>query len=196
MRKRSAGEVLTGLRQSDLIEQLTAAFLDPVPRGPPEPQAEVTLQASLLQRQPDVLPRGQAVEHPADLERPHQPEPHAGHHRELGDVAAREDDGTLVGLHQPRDAVEQSRLAGAVRPDDRVHSALGHRQPDCVQRLQGAEAPRQAVYLKQRGHTGRLRSRPDARRSNPATPPGSSRTRATNSAPKYTCQVLAKLDVR
>ena len=194
--QRAAGPVPVGRAEPHLGQQLSAALPGPLARGPAQPQPDPAAQLGPLQRQLDTLPRGHAVEYPADLERPDQPEAHPGHCGEAGDVPPGQRDLALVGLDQPGNAVEHGGLPGAVRPDDRVHAAVGHGQLDAIQHPQFAEPLGQPGYLQDRASCRAPVQPPAPSRIAPVAPPGSSSTRATNSAPKYTCQLLAKLDIR
>ncbi len=64
------------------------------------------------------------VERPPDINvMPSRTRSLGGHTRELEPVV---DDPTRTGVREPRDRVEQRRLADAVAPDHGVHAPVGH----------------------------------------------------------------------
>ena len=77
-----------------------------------------------LQREPDVLERGQVREHRRDLEAAHQPEPRDLRRLHAGDVAPLERDRAARRRQELGQQVEAGRLAGAVRADQGVDGAL------------------------------------------------------------------------
>ena len=77
--------------------------------------------------------------------------------------------------------MQQRRLAGAIRPDQRVHFAAAHAQVRMVGGRQPAEALDQIFYLQQHRHA-RLRA------NTPVKPRGAASTTSSSTAPTPNCQ--------
>ena len=74
--------------------------------------------------------------------------------RRAQQALAVEDDLALVRLVEPRDQVEERRLAGAVRADQADDLALAHVERDVVDRDDPAEPPRHVLDREQRHGAG------------------------------------------
>src|SRR6185369_8262339 len=101
---------------------------------------------------------------------------------ELGDVAALEQDPAAVRRQGARHAIDERRLARAVRADEAQSLARPDLNRDAVERQEAAEALGDAVDLEQRarrGHVRRLRSF----RTRPVSPSGASTTKSTRTTP-------------
>ena len=71
-----------------------------------------------------VLQHGERLEQLHELEGAHETAPRSPLRRKAGDVVAIEGDAAFGRRAEARDRVEQRRLAGAVRADDRRNAAL------------------------------------------------------------------------
>src|SRR5262249_54439878 len=91
------------------------------------------------------------------------------------DVPSREDDPAVVRTERAGHAVDQRRLARAVRSDEPEPLTLLHVERHPVERGKPAEALHDPVDLEQR----RRHQRPRSRRPRPRMPAGASRTKAT-----------------
>ena len=80
--------------------------------------------------------------------------------RRTRDLLALEHHFPRLGRHHSRDHVEERRLAGAVRTDDRVDRALPHREADVIDGDEAAEGLRHAHDLEYR-RAGTVRARRD-----------------------------------
>ena len=145
-----AGEHPGPVGQADLVEQVHGAWaeLAHLLLGAPEPVAEPGRRG---QRELDVVDEGHLVEQAGDLER-------AGHAQvddllraEPGDVAVAEVDRARRGRQEAGEQVEQGGLAGAVRPDQGVHAALGDVEVDPLDGGEAAELLGQCPGAQQRG---------------------------------------------
>src|SRR5262249_20703826 len=130
---------------------------------------------------PDVLVDGDAREDVGDLEG-------LGHAAavedlggEAGDVLAVEAHAALAGRVEAGDHVEQRRLAGAVRPDDREDLAGAHREAHPAERSQRSEMLGQPLDLEDQA-VGRHERRPRTCR-NPKSPRGMKSTMTTRTRP-------------
>ena len=83
-----------------------------------------------LQRHADVFQRSQMRKHRRYLERADQPKPRHIGRRHRGDVLALVADLAAGRLEEFGQQVEAGRLAGAVRPDQRMNTAATHLQRD------------------------------------------------------------------
>src|SRR5205085_3952886 len=83
-----------------------------------------------------------------DLELPREALARAARCPQVRDVLAGEQNAPVVRAQIASELADEGRLAGAVRPDDRVRLALAHGEVDAVARPQGAEVLRQAAHLK------------------------------------------------
>ncbi len=93
----------------------------------PDPQRAA---AARLHREPDVLEHGQQREDAGDLEGPPESRLRAPVHGLVCHVPAGELDPPRGRPHQPREQVEERRLAGPVRPDDPEELTGRHLEPD------------------------------------------------------------------
>jgi hypothetical protein len=89
----------------------------------PEEDPEEAARHLRVEAGQHVLERGQLVEEPSVLERPSHALRRHQVRREAVDPLAAEVDRPRGQRRMPRDRVEQRRLAGPVRPDDRPHLA-------------------------------------------------------------------------
>ena len=106
--------------------------------------ASATLSSAVNSRSTEVIWKERA-----------EAEPHAGMHRQMGDVAAGEVDGAGVGREVAGELADQRGLAGAVGADQGVDLARPHVDRDVVGGDQAAEALDQAVGGEQRlSHDG------------------------------------------
>jgi hypothetical protein len=80
--------------------------------------------------------------------------------RRAQQALAVERDLALVGAVEPRDQVEQRRLAGAVGPDQADDLSFGHVQRDVVDRHDAAERLRHVLDREQRHGGGLYGARP------------------------------------
>ena len=103
-----------------------------------------------------VLEHGHRAEQLDVLERARDPAPDDPVRRRAQQALAVEDDLALVRLVQPRDQVEERRLAGAVRADQADDLALADVERDVVDRDDPAEPPRH-VLDREQGHAETLR---------------------------------------
>ncbi len=120
---------LRKLAQADIVEQFMGAAVETVEHrfGTPEIEGVSVLT---LQRDPDVLQRRQMRKHRRNLERAHQPETRHIGRRQRGDILALVQD--LPG-RRPQELgqeIEARRLAGPVRPDQRMNTATANPQID------------------------------------------------------------------
>ena len=120
-----------------------------------------------LRRDPHVLEHRERVEDADDLERARDAQRDDPVGEERGDGRAADPCLATVGGQEPRQEVEEGRLAGAVRADDRAQLAAAHLEGRAVHRGEGAEAPGEAADLEQglhgRRRAGRRRGRRDRR---------------------------------
>ena len=95
------------------------------------------------QAEGDVLPHRQAVEERRALEQHAELAQHALAARaaQLDHLLAVDLDGAAVGLHQPEDAFQRHRLAGAGAADDHHRIRHGDLEVDAIQHALRAEAP-------------------------------------------------------
>ena len=152
----SAGSRRTG-RQAPRLDPLAACT------------ASATLSSTL-----------EAPEQPRDLERAHQPAPRALVRRQPRDVGAVEDDAAAVARELAGELRHQRRLAGAVRPDQRMHLAAPHL---AGRRRRSRRTPPKRL----RGRARRAapsRAHRALREAPPASPPGhGARTAPPRAAP-------------
>src|SRR5205814_1716960 len=87
----------------------------------------------------DIVLYGEAREQGGNLVGPAQTPADSLIGREMGDVFAEEADRSRRGRKVAGDAVEQRRLAGAIRTKDRAPFARPHRDGDIRQRRERAE---------------------------------------------------------
>ena len=93
------------------------------------------------------------------LERPAEACPHDPVRRPPVDALAGELDPARVGSHEAGDAVEERRLPGAVRPDERRDRADLDHQRGVVDGPNSGEGLAHAAYLEQRAHSSTISSR-------------------------------------
>ena len=91
--------------------------------------------------QVEVVLDAEAAEQPRGLERARQSHPRPGAGGGRGDVPPQQLHRARAGRELPRDQVEQRRLPGAVRPQDRAPLSRAHRQVDVGDGDHAAEAP-------------------------------------------------------
>src|SRR5262249_18895166 len=119
-------------------------------RAPVEKRGERTRAHAYVPTEHDIVEHGQPAEQGDVLERARDTEPGDLRWPSVRDVAVLEQDGAAIGLVEAADHVEQRRLAGAVRADNRDDFAAAHRDRDILDRAHAAET------LGQRDH-GKLR---------------------------------------
>src|SRR5437660_1772422 len=87
----------------------------------------------------DIAEHRQAPEQPDLLERAREAEPRALVRRQADDIDTVEDDPARIRLIEPAHQIEQRRLAGSVRSDDRKHAAMWNIERNIAHRLHAAE---------------------------------------------------------
>jgi hypothetical protein len=117
----------------------------------------------VLERDAEVLEHGHARERLRDLEAPHDAEPRPLVRRELGDVAALEQDPAAVRRQGARHAIDERGLAGAVGADETQPIARPDLNRDAVERQEAAEALGDAVDVEERPPSSRAPLRASAR---------------------------------
>src|SRR5690349_25126760 len=103
------------------------------------------MTALALQRDADVLEDRQVREHRGNLERANEPEPRDRRRTRPGDLAAVEEDLAARRRQEMREQVEAGRLAGAVRPDQRVNGPAADREIHVVDGDEALELLREAA---------------------------------------------------
>src|SRR5271166_1374354 len=98
----------------------------------------------------DVVEHRQAPEQPNFLERARKTEPRALVRGQADEIDAVEDDAARIRLMEPAHQVEQRRLAGPVRADDRKHAAARSSERNIAHRLHAAEPFVQTLRAQQR----------------------------------------------
>ena len=134
--------------------------------------------------------RGREVgEQLIDLERPRKTATHASARRQRGDVFAFQEDRACARLDDPREQIDQRRLAGAVGTDQRLARAGLNRERDVVRCDQAAKSAHEAARL-QRGsahaassHAAGRFSRSSSHRTRSPKRSRPTRTSTTSSAP-------------
>src|SRR4051794_17660972 len=167
------------LRDADEREQLVRAILD-VAEAARRGRRIAGVTELALHRERDVLVRGQVVEEARVLERPPHAELRAAVRGAPRDVDAEEADATGRRPHRPRDEVEQRRLPGAVRPDQRVARTGLDVERDGIDRAQLAVAAADVGELEHGRHRANLWR---SRRPPLTRPPGSRYTTRTKTMP-------------
>ena len=150
-----------------------AAHRRPRLRAEPGPE---TIAGRDLDRDADVVGDRELGKNLRDLEGAGHAAPHPLVGSERADVMSLEPDRARGRREQAADQIEERRLAGAVRTDDRAQFAGLNGQRHVVDGDQAAEALRCALDLKQ-GHAFA------PVRSMPRTPRGKKRTTSTNTRP-------------
>ena len=174
MRQRAGAHVgLVG--QSAQAQKLSDARRHRRPRlrAKPGPQA---IAGRDLDRDADVVGDRELGKDLGDLEGAGHAAPHPLVGSERSNVAALEPDRARGRREQAADQIEERRLAGAVRTDDRAQFARLDGQRHVVDGDQAAKALRCALDLKQGHAFAPLRSMP-------RTPRGKKRTTSTNTRP-------------
>src|SRR5436309_3394346 len=87
----------------------------------------------------DVLERSESLKQLHQLKCAHEPSHRDEFGWQPGDVVAIKYYSTLARRAEPRNGIEQSRLAGSVRPDDRRYAAGRDLDRDRVERKQAAK---------------------------------------------------------
>src|SRR5690606_25839443 len=100
-----------------------------------------------------------------------------------------EDDRAGVGTDQPRELVEDGRLAGAVGADQADDLAGRHVEGNVIGGHQAAEALAQSAHREQRAHL-----RPPRRRNSASSPRGCQITIAISTAPNTSCESPAAVE--
>src|SRR6185503_5899366 len=129
----------------------------------------------VLERHDEILEHRHAGERPRDLEAARDPAPGALVGRKRRDLLAIEHDRAAVVLQCTRDAVDQRRLAGAVRADQPEALAGADLDADLRERGEAAEVLGDFANLQERFH-GIFRSRP-------RIPSGAATTNTTSITP-------------
>src|SRR5947209_3237858 len=87
----------------------------------------------------NCLPHRQTWKHRGDLECARHPKPHDLEARLANDILSVEDDLAGIGPERAGDQVEEGRLAGTVRPDDRGQRAVGEVDRDVARCMDAAK---------------------------------------------------------
>src|ERR1043166_6839662 len=133
------------------------------------------------QRNTQILRDRQAVERPRQLERAREPEDGALMRRHPVDLAAVERHAAAFVVQRAADAIDQRRLARAIRAHQAEALARRDAQIDAVERDEAAEALTDLIDLKERSrHQRTLRI---MFCTNPTIPLGAMMTKATSSTP-------------
>ena len=156
---------------------LAGALLAGLQHGAAAQQAEVVADLE-LDGDADVFEHRELRENAGDLKRPRDAAAAPRRRGERGDVIAAEDHAAGGRRQQPRDQVEQRRLARAVRADHRAQLHRLHGEVDAGHGLQRAERAAELARLEQRRH-----ARAPSRRAVPTSPPGRKITIRTNTTP-------------
>src|SRR5581483_8474585 len=119
---------------------------------PGEALGPVALRRRVIRAELEILPDGEVGEQPAALEDVSQAERDALVGRQAVDRTPGQPDPALARSHQTRDAVEERRLPGAVRTQERDDLALPHLQRHVPQHLEVAVRDRQPLDPEQGGH--------------------------------------------
>src|SRR5262249_12968265 len=122
----------------------------------------------------DALQHSEPGEERGDLERAAEAEPGPVVRGEPGDVPLEETNPPGPRDQQAGDEVEESGLAGSVRPQDDSPLADTDRERDLAQRAQAAELVGEPVDRQRRHHR-----RPERERSTPRMPAGAKRDTPT-----------------
>ena len=101
-------------------------------------------------RDPEILPRGESIEHARNLGLDADAEPGDFMGLQLGDVDAAEQHGTASRFDLAGQELEESALARAVRSDQTTQLAFGERKVDVANRLDAAEMFAQGTRFDQR----------------------------------------------
>ena len=158
------------IAQADTLERRERRAAQGVfaPRVAPEPER---MAAMRLHGERDIVERREIAKQRGDLERTRQPQLAAAINRQPADLGAVEADAALFRDDLAAQQADQGGLAGAVRPDDRVHFLRRNHKPDGVGRRHAAEAPRQPLGLQQRvSHGAALRASRRCRRAHRSPP--------------------------
>ncbi len=163
------------LEQRVGIVQCTAARTD-------RPQHVATGAGALADCETDILQNCETLEERVDLERPAEAAADAGRLRQRGDVLAAEQNPSRRWCKPTRDQVDERRLAGAVRSDQRMARAGFETEMDLVGHDECTEPLVQTDRLQRCRHRG-LRTNRIAWSNRPSTPPRANRTSTTSSSP-------------
>ncbi len=138
-----AGSGFDEARQPDVVEQRMRAVVQVAQRLVRPPEIE-RVAARALQREPDVLQRGELGKHRRDLEAADQPQARDLRRLQPGDVAALEDDAPARRRQELGQQVEAGGLAGPVGADQGVDGPRAHLQRHVIDGDEAAELARQA----------------------------------------------------
>ena len=135
----------------EALQDLSGVAAHPVDLEQPRPPRLVA--------QEDVLGDGQVLDEVELLVDRRHPAVERAAGVALGKRCAADQDLARARLDGPGDALDQSRLAGAVRADHAVHLALAHVEVDSLERLDPGVLLRQPAHLEHRAGRGRRRHR-------------------------------------
>src|SRR5262249_6282479 len=146
-------------------------------------QPDAGIAAAFADRQRHRLQGAEMGKQRIDLKGAHQAALDPRLRRERRDVVLIEQDLPAVGSNEPGDQVDQRRLAGAVRADQRMASARRQVELDATGDDEGAEALVQTPRRQRPTAHARLRAAGMRRTNPPRMPFGRKITTATSSAP-------------
>ena len=140
-----------------------------------------------------ILDHGEVGKNIADLEGPADALPNPLRHGQMADLLAAKPDAAAVGRFRAIDLAHQRRLAGTVRPDQRMDFTSRHLQSDIAGRLQraiGFVEPGEAQHRAGSGLSAHDRLPPMRARS-PTSPPRANSTTPISTGPKMIIQFSA-----
>ena len=163
-------------------------FVDHGAPGTGRPPQIVALAAALTDREADVLQHGKPAEQLIDLESPRDAPPRPPGLREPRDVLAVEQHPAGRGSERAVDQIDESGLAGAVRPDQRPPGATLQGEIYVARDLERAEVAIEVLHLERgRGHGFLLKYRL-ASSAIPSSPRRANNTVSTSRRPMPNCQ--------
>ena len=132
------GRLVHDVEQMEARQVLRDLGIDVVAGAHPPPPVAAAAE-TFRHREPDGLERRQIGVELVDLEGARQAAQHPRMHRQIGDVAAFEQDAPGIGLEHAGQQVDDGGLAGAVRADQRVAGALFDLERKIAGDLEAAE---------------------------------------------------------
>ncbi len=130
--------------QADRLDQFVGAGIQAVERGDRQPEL-CRKPVWPLQRDAYIVEHRQMRKNRRNLEGADQPHPRDPVRRRLGDVRAQKRDRTRRRLQEFGEQVEDGRLAGAVRADQRMDARVADVEIHVLHRHEGAEALRETA---------------------------------------------------
>jgi len=140
----------------DLLDPLAVLDLFPLGASPPERAGQEPRLHQVMTAEHEVVDHVQVHEQPEVLERPRDAQVRGGRRTHADDVGALEPNRPLLRVVHAVEAVEDRRLAGAVRADDREQLVVVDVERDVLQRGHAAEAKRHVASFEQRTALARL----------------------------------------